>query len=387
MLNDFLYQRLKKAFGEVTVVKEGEKASLIFLPKRGGAGDRLETWTVEKNGGGGEQYVVNCPFCGDTGHHLYISHLSFACPKINGTVLEQSPLKAICYRHDCLRKERSNVLSLIHMIGSVLPENGENNVLEYDAAVEQQIPLLSNESTLEGIREWAPDYKEIDDSTPSDILNYLASRRVTEADVKRLQIGWGDVINPKTGKRIKSDNPFLFFPIVNNGKMRGIQARVVDVYSQPDFKMKYWFHPACRKSCLLYNMDCASAHKIVSVCEGVFDSLAIGPCSVATFGHTPSSYQRRLLETRWYRGALIWFPDTDSRPDLDPVQIALDQCGKWNAEGVFELGAHVVVLPKKDPGSMDRWSIWKEALRQVDNSKVSQEIVNEIKEMYKEESQ
>ena len=78
----------------------------------------------------------------------------------------------------------------------------------------------------------------------------------------------------------------------------------------------------------------------------------------------PSVVQRRLIEGTGKCAILL--PDTDTHADLDTIararQLALD----WSSADLFAHGAHVVVLPAKDAGEMDRQSIWTAILSQVD---------------------
>ena len=50
---------------------------------------------------------------------------------------------------------------------------------------------------------------------------------------------------------------------------------------------------------------------------------------------------------------------------LNAIDIANKQVAEWNAAGVFPKGAHVVVLPAKDAGSMTRQAIWETIMQQV----------------------
>lgn len=69
---------------------------------------------------GGEQYAVNCPFCGDTRHRLYISHMWNQIIETSNHVKYHCSKHLIrCFNEDCQRKEENfNQLceKLIHVM-------------------------------------------------------------------------------------------------------------------------------------------------------------------------------------------------------------------------------------------------------------------------------
>ena len=105
MLNQQLYNALLRTFGKVEIANEGVHAQIYVNPN--GTGD----WSVAKDGEGGEEYRVNCPFCRDHKGHLYISHMSYAAPVVNGMQLQVGRLLAHCFRRECI-KDQNNEISL-----------------------------------------------------------------------------------------------------------------------------------------------------------------------------------------------------------------------------------------------------------------------------------
>ena len=65
------------------------------------------------------------------------------------------------------------------------------------------------------------------------------------------------------------------------------------------------------------------------------------------------------MASRWSKGALVWLPDTNVSKDLDPIKIAREMSDKFNSQGMFAMGAHVVVLPTKDPDEMPTDKLWE----------------------------
>ena len=359
MLNPLLYEALKKLFKTVEIVNEGQHAAIEVMPNG-------VDWTIPQSSEHGEQYRVNCPFCSDRKKHLYLSYLSYSRPVVHGIQLRIGRLRAQCFRSGCLRN-RENYDYLEGQLGLAMALCGNGmdccSLIPSDGEDEKPVGYsVSNELSLDGLRTWVPDWQPIDDNTDQEVLNYLVGRRVTQDDVRWLHMGWGPIKSPKSGKYLNGGKPWILFPIVNNKKLEGVQARCPDVYLT-DAGIKYWFHPGCRKRMLLLNLDEARKYGVCVVTEGAFDVLSVGKPGVCTFGHTPSTTQKQLLSS--FDQGLIWLPDTDVRQDLDPIAIARKQVNSWNKDNVFNKGAHVVVLPNKDAGSMSRQEVWKTILEQV----------------------
>ena len=357
MLNQALYNALVRLFGKVQVANEGQHSTIKVDPS--GNGD----WQRTSEGGGGEEYIVRCPFCNDKKGHLYISHLSYAAPVVAGMQLRVSPLLAHCFRRNCIA-EQSNREALEGRIGLAMQDECSITPLidmsEPDA--EDATINLSNELTLEGLRTWVPDWQLIDSDTDPCVVEYLAERNITQEDIDWLHIGWGPIFSARTGAYLNDGNPWILFPVIKNGKLAGVQARCPACYLKEN-GIKYWFHSGFRKKTVVFNLDIARQIGCGVLCEGVFDVASIGKPGVCVFGHTPSITQKRLLAANLQ--GLIWLPDTDVSPTLDAIAIATQQAAEWNSAGVFPKGAHVVILPAKDAGSMTRQAVWETIFQQV----------------------
>lgn len=372
MLNQRLYNALQQAFGEVLIANEDQMPDIEPDPV-GYHGWRIR---ADSGQGRGEQYHVNCPFCNDRRHRLYISSLSFASLQVRGERLPQAPLMAYCQNENCC-SSRDNREALARMIltGFASPTTVTVDQASLKPSNDGPGNGLSSDPTVEGIRTWVPGYTPIDSNAPPAILEYLAGRRVTDADVQWLNIGWGPI---KTNKgELLGGRPWVIFPVVQNKTLVGVQARCPDCYMPEGYKMKYWFHPASHKSAAVFNLDAARAVGVGVLCEGVFDVLSIGRPGICCFGHTPSSVQRRLVPT--VGDMLIWLPDTDSNPKCNPLEIATRMTAQWNSEGAFKYGAHVVVLPEKDAGSMTRLEVWRQIISQVPRD-VAERLVKTVVE-------
>lgn len=360
MLNKLLYDALECLFKRVEIANEGVTASIRPDPAGTGA------WQIEKGDEHGEQYRVNCPFCKDHKKHLYISYLSYAQPVMQGVPLRVGHLRAQCFRKGCLNnKENRHYLEGQIGRAMALVGDGMQNcyILNCDEQEDEEPKLkVSHEPTIEGLRTWVEDWQPISEQTDPVVLDYLASRRVTMEDVNWLGIGWGPIKSTRTGEYINGGKPWVIFPIVNNGKLLGVQARCPSAYLK-EGGIKYWFHPGCRKRTVLLNLDIARKLGVGVICEGAFDVLSVGKPGICCFGHTPSVAQQRILSG--FDHGLIWLPDTDVKPNLNTIEIAQKMVNAWNADNRFDKGAHVVVLPEKDAGDMTRQEVWETIISQV----------------------
>lgn len=322
------------------------------------------SWTTNKQDDGGEEYRVDCPFCKDHKGHLYISYLSYASPVIDGMPLRVCKLLAHCFRRDCLAKEENRII-LEQRLGAALASIGPVTPLVNMDTVQEDIEprfKVSDELTLEGLRTWVPDWQPLDSNADKNVLEYLESRRISKEDVDWLHIGWGPIRSVSSGNYINNGAPWVLFPIMKNHKLAGVQARCPDCFIGEE-GLRWYFHPACRKKTVVFNLDTAREIGTGVLCEGIFDVASVGRPGICTFGHTPSVAQCRMIVSSLE--CLIWLPDTDVKPTLDAIAIANKQVSSWNASGVFPKGAHVVVLPKKDAGEMTRQQVWETILQQV----------------------
>lgn len=360
MLNQSLYQSLKTFPGGVKVIKEGEEASL-YIDSYDILGTRCR---VDHNRPSGEEYVVRCPFCGDSSHHLYISYLSLSCPIVDGHRMSPMPLMAKCFRRDCI-KDPSNRQQLIKAISSGLDSLDSPTIRPSDVGDEDQgiDKNLSNEATLQGILTWAPDFHLCASTTmPEVVADYLDERRVSKRDMETFALGWGTVSNPYTGTPVNRGEPHVLIPVVVGGKLVGIQARRVLTGAIPK-ERRYWMHPGMRKSSCLLNIDNANRIGLAVVCEGAFDAISVGKVGVCTFGSSISPMQRQMLSS--VRDAVIWLPDMDENDRCKTLATAEREVAIWNNNLNFPKGAHVVKLSKKDAGSMTRNEVWLEIIKQL----------------------
>lgn len=359
-INPVLYERLKSIFGGVSIIKQGVPASIKFEYTPIIGQQQEVRWWVPEGAENGEQYAVKCPFCKDKGRHLYISHTSFmipANPRVSGNI-KPGPLLANCF-HGCLYNHPERLQQIASKISDI-----KASAISYPTESSDSVSTYSDEVSVAGIRSWCHTYETLDNA-PDMVLKYVHQRGYTPGYLKEFNIGWGPVRSANTGTWLNNGEPFLIIPVIQNNHLRGFQARAIGTKEELERRgmLRWYIHPGMRKTSVLYNIDRASNYPICVLTEGVFGVLRIGPCGIATFGHTPSTYQQKLMASRWSSGALVWLPDTQKSKDLDPIKIARDMANKFNNDRVFALGAHVVVIDAKDPDETTTEIIWNTIAR------------------------
>lgn len=368
MQNEQLFLKLKKLFHSVDIIQADVPAQIQEV-----RGLSINPWRISP-GGSGEQYRVRCPFCGDTKKHLYISHISYANISMNGVSYGKCGLIGKCFRRNCLSnpQHRAQLDDLIQH--TVIQSNVQVKLTVVDDN-SSALPKYDVQSapTIQGIRSWFSDYKPVDQTCDNQqVLQYLTSRGVSIQLAKKFQIGYGRAKSPRTGEYYLNGAPFIMLPIIQPGALKGVQLRCLPKYATDAFP-KYLFHHACKRNLMLYNRQSSSNFKVAVLVQGAFDAIKAGQPAMAIFGHTPSRIQLSHIQTDHQQGGVIWLPDRDvkisstGKVQLDPVKIARDQCAKWNKQGTFAWGAHVVQLPGKDAGQMTTMDIWVAILEQVKN--------------------
>lgn len=363
VLNKELYAKLRDVFGDVSVINPGVPADISFDYQPSIGESTHVRWWVPDGGQKGEQYAVRCPYCGDHGKHLYISHTSYMVPSVPMGQAVPGKLIANCF-HGCLKDHPERLAE----IDRKLTISGGAFVTYKEIQEDSQSPEYSTAATVKGIQSWCPGYEDFS-TAPQQVLDYVQERGYTPEYLKRWMVGWSVIQSTASGRMLNNGEPFLVIPIIQNRQLRGYQARACRSKEDCEKRglMRWYIHPGCRKSSVIFNIDSASKYPICVLTEGVFGVFRIGPCGVATFGPAPSAYQEKLLASRWSKGALIWIPDTLVSKGLNPIEKAKGIVERYNRDRVFAHGAHIVTIPAKDPDEMSSDDLWAEITKQTGN--------------------
>lgn len=343
--NPGLFDLLKRVDPTCRVVSDGTPGSWYSPSKKMGY-SRAGAEYVNADAWG-ECYNLNCPFCGDTHHHLFFSHLAGATVYIPG---RKTPIKfqssiCTCHRHACQRedprfKEWLDGLQLWKLPPLRFDKHGiSETAVRYGLCVDIEDVLPQ------------PCYPVMSNETPGHVRDYLWQRRYDPAQLQaKYGIAWcpqhatyenrRDTLDPR--RFFKEER--LVVPIMQGLTLVGWQARIIA--PMPRHVPKYMTSPNLRKNQVIYNLDNAILHPIVVIVEGVFDVWRTGDASVCMFGKTVSAKQRLLLETVYGQaGGCIIALDQDA----EQTSYKLAETFRQN-DKMFPLGTVVAQLPEnKDP--------------------------------------
>ncbi len=327
-----LYSRLHNTFpGGVIIANQGENfhcgSGLSF------GGQRFTSVYHS-----GEYYRVNCPFCQDTRHRLWINHM-YGQPDVN-----RRPMRflAICYNEGCMQDPEKwrrlndaifgfrNASERRQQQFAVRPPEWDTGALQLAEPPGRVIPM-----------------SHLARSMPNHLaVQYMCGERhYTTHMFDHYSIGFCEHANPK----FPAAQNRIVFPIYMDGQMVGWQARYIgttDWRTTP----KYYGLPGMKKRRMLYNFDYAKDKPFVVIVEGPTDSNVVGDCSVALMGKSMSMYQYQLILNQWAGKPVILILDPDAREEMRGILTDM----RHNDVVVVE-----VLLPEGyDCGDYDRTSLW-----------------------------
>lgn len=357
MINEKLYKAMTLLFKEPPkIINEGVSASIQFPPP---AVSFMPTVTKipVKNIKGGEQYVVCCPYCGDKGYHLYVSHMwnvripygdsEYICPE--GLIR--------CFRRDCVDIEhpqnRTDFLTkLSKLVGDPVALSMAEIVVR--DATEDMSEMGNQVPMVDGLMDIA------DPTLPEYVRTYWHGERRFSADTLRkygvrftylkfpIQSGAPIMLQPVTIIPVFQYGDYWFYQVrlipINGQVWRGYECNQLGV-EYP----KYYIPRGARKSWCLYNLDEAAKHQQVAIVEGTTDVWRLGGKAVAKFGRSLSAAQRGILQ-RYFSGKdLILVPDGD---DPQAMPDALKDLTMLNNMGCFRSVKISAIPAGMDPGDI-----------------------------------
>jgi hypothetical protein len=333
VLNPQLYMLLQSmCAGGVIVANQGERfvASWSTDPTTHRAQSHICS--------SGEYYRVNCPFCRDTRHRLWINH-QFGMNDPSGRPLYYL---AVCYNDNCLadfynRQKLSRDLFGFRNANErrpcfLLPPPTFDTGFSTGPA-----PLPGQLIPMSQLARSVPDHHAV---------TYLCGkRRYTAHMMDYYDLSY--CASPSPAYRMAHDR--IIFPITMNGVLKGWQARYIGT---ADWKKipKYWGLPGMKKGHFLYNFDHAKDKNFVVVVEGPTDAHVVGDHAVSLLGKSMSHTQLELILQTW---------------PGKPVLLILDPEAEQESRGMLSLmqqyGAIVLQIqlpPGYDCGDYDRTTLW-----------------------------
>jgi hypothetical protein len=328
-LNLVLYKRLREEFGSIIIAHPGVAASITYGygPFLSENSRRMEMTTK------GEYYRINCPWCGDTRHRLYISHL-WGVP--NEITNSKHLWLAHCFNEDCLAVEdRTNMLY--------------DRVFGFKNAKlrGQQVVITPGVEEVETLQEIKPPgvILPLDKLHPSDqVISYLRARGINPIKLQE-DYDVAYCLNAESDYPLAQNR--IYIPVKMHGMLVGWQCRYPADVKKESRILKYYSRPGMPRRLILYNYDNAIKYPFVVLCEGPADVWNVGPYAVATFGKNPAITQIKLLCENWTNGAIVIMLDGDAWADTEKL-VRMLQTAEYK-------GAIIPVrLPEdKDPGDLD----------------------------------
>ena len=337
-----LYTKLRQEFpGGVLIANQGE--SMMTSSQR--QSDGTSFTSIHHSG---EYYRVNCPFCDDTRHRLWVNHM-YGQLDANGKAML---FLATCYNENCL----SDPVKWKRFYDAIF---GYKNYSQRQQATFHVRP-----------GEWIDPQEFGKADPPGEIIPITAlartqpnhpavvylmhQRRYTHQILDHYQVGYCY----QAAAKYPAAQDRIIFPIVMHGEMVGWQGRYVGDDANWKYTPKYYGLPGMRKRLMLYNYDNAKASPFVVLVEGVTDVHVVGDYSVALLGKRMSRYQYELITSTWVNRPVILVLDPDAQDELRGIVNDLRQ-------------NDVVVVPVMLPdgydcGSFDRATIWSMIYQQTE---------------------
>jgi hypothetical protein len=290
-LNSMLYGLLEHKFGEIVIANEGVSAHVQKLADPLRPGKIIERALVW-----GEYYCVNCPFCSDTRHRLWINHL-YGSDWEHGRRTHTH--LATCYNENCLDKpgRRGQLETLVFGPGRPLIKRVTIKAPSC-SFVHKAVEPPGEVCSIAGLPDSHPAvvYVKSRGFDPLRLDKFFKVGACTRTETERYRI----MLNR------------LYIPIIFNNELVGWQGRATNPTSVP----KYFNCPGTSKSRMLYNFDNASMQPYVVVVEGVPSVWRIGREAVCLFGKTMSLYQQTTISTTWAGKPVILMLDHDAKAEM-----------------------------------------------------------------------
>jgi len=339
MLNPSLHHRLRQSFGHVDIVNEDAP---IRIEDRPGL-ERTKRWKVDS----GEQYRVDCPFCGDTRGRLYISYAWGMDSKVG---FPASKL-VVCHNERCQEDPANNMRVFLERKLNQYFSDVRRGIVNVPKPVAgaAAVPRKKLEFPKP---EWTVPVNQLG-KVHGHVKEYLQDRRKFNLDV--LYNSYGVVYAYEypvsdSGKDYSWLAGRIFIPVVDHGEVIGWQARIIDDNSFS--KSKYFNCPGWQKSADIYSIDYARQNRLGLLVEGVTDVWRVGGGAFSTFGKVLSPVQEDVVTNNWQAVGVLYDPDTDT----DKMKSA--------AKAIMKLRQKVpmvfrVQLPDgRDPADCDFKTVW-----------------------------
>ena len=331
-LNRTLYSLLKRKFKHVKISKAGlsQVGREYFTDPVSG---RRRMHCAED----GEAYCVNCPYCSDNRFRLFINHMWGVLDPEEGT---NNLHLCHCFNEENCFSDHSRRLELFESLYD-LPTDEDLEHATITSGVVVDVTQLEID--------WPGKVQRVCDLPVGHAARrYLWSRNFDPDYLGR----YAGVCYCEASNYYLARNR-LIFPIHENGKLKGWQARYVgDIdWKAQGAPPKYWWSPGMPKSQLVYNLNRAKQYRTGVLGEGFMDAWAVGNAGMCCWGEHVSHQQQNLLIGAFRKHSLVLLLDPEAMRK-ERVQLLCSQL-----QNAFDGGFAAVALPSGvDPGSFGRSS-------------------------------
>lgn len=321
LLNPLLYVTLIELFGEVKVVKPGDKGVPPSEYRNPVNGRVFYRWLDGADKG--EEYRVNCPFCKDTHFHLYINHRYGEEGDWGGRYKLAQCFKG-CLDKPSNRDKLWNLVSLGFRKGVSKETLKKLQSAQINVSKEVDTSLPKNFVSLNTL---PPTHKAV---------AYLLSRGFDWETFRQFNVGYCAV----STNFMASDR--IIIPWRFHGDLVGWQSRMVGDNGRG---AKYYNLSGVSKSSYLYNFDTAVKQPFLVITEGVTDVWRVGSPAVCIFGKCLSNGQKELICENFAAKPVLVMLDRDAADENRKTCEELRKCYSGCVE--------IVEYPDtyKDPGT------------------------------------
>jgi hypothetical protein len=284
LLNKKLYKCLVKLFGSkgVNLVKPGEKGQFRYGKNRLSKKSRI----IKFGDNPGEEYRVNCPFCGDTRGRLYINHI---WGQLDKTSLRPMLWPVQCFNEQCM-EDYQRRLDLYNLVfgDTVL------DAIAVDEQVEEVEQRLSP-VTYPGLTQ---DLSSILTTNPNhDVVLWCLARGFNPEELAYLYgVKYCDFHHVTYGAN-QDYSSKLVAPIYAkvDGRFEMVAWTARKIYdSTPGPK---WLHSKGSISKVFYGLGAAAKYQTIVIVEGPGDKWSVGINAVALFGKTVNARRMAMLSS------------------------------------------------------------------------------------------
>ncbi len=283
VLNPALYMALRRCFGEVKVTNRGMpfKYTLQRNPKT----KNIEV--KQTKDGGGEQYNVCCPICGDERNRLVIGHAYLTKPDPRCPMVTHN---LFCYNEECNVYGVNFFKPILEAIGN----HSDRDALFIKPAPPKPVTHIRMPAGCIPLDQLPPDHPAI----------VFLAKKYNGLPPEYLAQNYGATFTSTRDDFYKLAHDRIIFPVTENGVLVGWQGRSI----YPGESQRWVLSAGFKK--VFYNGDRVDASGVPKIAEGITSSICCGPHGIALFGKEVSDSRAKEFASRWRTGVVCLDPET-----------------------------------------------------------------------------